>query len=117
MQRVTSAARFLIKHSDRALVEGLGVVARVAHCGQPCSSQFTESAHHVKHDTCLTRLTEVQVVPNDNVEKVVRRQCAVRWRLDVVAGDKELLLPIWAVKIPVSGSYVPSVRNCRVKNG
>jgi hypothetical protein len=37
----------------------------------------------------------VQVVPHDNVEKVVRRQCAVRWRLDVVAGDKELLPPIW----------------------
>jgi hypothetical protein len=49
----------------------------------------------VKHDACLTHLTEVQVVPHDNVEKVVRRQCAVRWRLDVVAGDKELLPPIW----------------------
>ena len=49
----------------------------------------------MKDDTCLTRLTEVQVVPHDNVEKVVRGQCAVRWRLDVVAGDKELLPPIW----------------------
>ena len=95
MQRITIAARFLIKYSDCALVEGLGFVTRVTYCGQPCSSQFTESAHHVKHDACLTRLTEVQVVPHDNVEKVVRRQCAVRRRLDVVAGDKELLPPIW----------------------
>jgi len=84
MQRVTIAARFLIKYSDCALVEGLGVVARVAYCGQPCSSQFTESAHHVKDDTCLTRLTEVQVVPHDNVEKVVglgARQATKRLQL------------------------------------
>ncbi|PYI98375.1 MAG: hypothetical protein DME98_04580 [Verrucomicrobia bacterium] len=36
----------------------------------------------MKHDTCLARLTEVQVVPHHDIEKVVRSECAVRWRLD-----------------------------------
>jgi hypothetical protein len=50
----------------------------------------------VKNDARLARLVELQIVPYHDVEKIVRRQGAIRRRLDMIAGDKELLLPIWA---------------------
>jgi hypothetical protein len=44
----------------------------VAHCRQPRSSQFPKGAHHVKNHAGLPGLIEVQIVPYDNVEKIVR---------------------------------------------
>src|SRR6266487_6858680 len=38
----------------------------------------------------------MQIVPHHDVEKIVRSQCAIRGRLDMVAGNKEFLLPIWS---------------------
>src|SRR5438128_3600525 len=73
---------------------------RVADCGQACSSQFTKGAHHVEHDACLARLIEVQVVTDHNVEKIVWSKCAILRRLNMIAGDKELLLPIWGCEDP-----------------
>ena len=54
----------------------------------------------MKYDACLARLIEVQVVPDDYIEKIVRSKCAIRGRLDVVAGNKKLLLPIWGREYP-----------------
>src|SRR2546428_3742135 len=64
---------------------------RVANRSQPHSSKLTESAHHVKHNPGLPRLTEVQAVPHNNVEKIVRRQSSIKRRLNVITGNKELL--------------------------
>src|SRR6266498_3673822 len=64
--------RFLIQHCHRALVQGLRFLMRIANRSQPCSSQLSQSTHHVKDHTGLARLIEVQIVPHDNVEKIVR---------------------------------------------
>ena len=45
----------------------------------------------MKNDACLARLAEVQIVPYHDVEKIVRSQRTIRRRLNVIAGDKELL--------------------------
>ena len=67
---------------------------RIAHCGQAHSPKLAQGAHHVKHHARLARLTEVQIVPHHDIEKIVRRQGAIVRRLDVVTGDKKLLAPI-----------------------
>src|SRR5215469_2574579 len=67
---------------------------RVAHRSQPCPSQLTQGTHHVKNHACLARLIEMQVVPHYDVEKIVRRERPIRRRLDMIAGNKKLLLPI-----------------------
>jgi hypothetical protein len=72
LSRATLARRFFVQHSHRALVQVPGLLMGVAHRGQPCSSQLTKSAHHVKDHTGLVRLIEVQIVPHDNVKKIVR---------------------------------------------
>src|SRR6266513_686892 len=46
----------------------------------------------MKYHACLSRLIEVQVVPDDNVEEIVRSQSSIMRRLDVIAGDEKLLL-------------------------
>src|SRR5205823_4593026 len=86
--------RFLIENSYRALVGDLRVLMGVANRGQPCSSKLAQGAHHVKNHARLARLIEVQIVPHHDVEKIVWSQCAIRGRLDMIAGNKELLLPI-----------------------
>src|SRR5437867_6724378 len=48
----------------------------------------------MKHHTCLARLTEVQVMPHNDIEKIVRSQSAIARRFDVVASDKKFLLAI-----------------------
>jgi len=48
----------------------------------------------VKNHACLARLAEVQIVPHHDVEKIVRNQRAIRRRLDMVTGNKKLLLSI-----------------------
>src|SRR5882762_3951178 len=88
------AARFLIQHGDRALVSRLRIRVRVAHGSHTCSSQLTQGTHHVKHHTCLASLIEVQVVPHDNVEQVVRSKSPIARRLDVIAGYEKFLLSI-----------------------
>src|SRR6266511_4403599 len=40
--------RFLIQHCHRALVQGLRFLMRIANRSQPCSSQLSQSTHHVK---------------------------------------------------------------------
>ena len=90
---------------------------RVANRGQPHSTKLTQSAHHVKDHAGLSCLTEVQAVPHNNIETIVRRQSTIEGRLNVIAGNKKLCFPLGAVKIAASGSYLPSVRNCRVKKG
>ena len=77
-QRLMLVARFLIQHSDRALVNGLRVLMRVTNRGQPGSSQLTQGAHHVKHDARLACLIEMQIVPHYDVEQVVRSQSSIR---------------------------------------
>src|SRR6476660_9695021 len=59
------------------------------------SSKLAQRAHHMKHHACLAPLTEVQVVSHHYVEKIVGSQRAISGRLDMVAGDKELLAPVW----------------------
>src|SRR5438552_15463187 len=49
----------------------------------------------MKDDACLARLTEVQLVAHHDIEKIVWSKRAIRRRLDVIAGDKKLFLPIW----------------------
>jgi hypothetical protein len=46
----------------------------------------------VKNNACLADLIKMQVVPNDNVEQVVRSKGPIARRFHVVAGDKEFLL-------------------------
>jgi hypothetical protein len=48
----------------------------------------------MKNDTGLACLIKVQIVSHYDVEKIVRSQCSIRRRLDVIAGNKKLLLPI-----------------------
>jgi hypothetical protein len=64
--------RFLIQDSHSSRVRSPGFLMGVANRCQPCSSQLTKSAHHVKDHTGLVRLIEVQIVPHDNVKKIVR---------------------------------------------
>src|SRR5436190_1461582 len=71
---------------------------RVADRRQSRSSHLAQSAHHVKYYACLTRLIEVQIVPNNDVKQVVRSQTAVKRRLHVIAGDKKLLLSVGSSK-------------------
>ena len=54
----------------------------------------------MKDHAGLARLTEVQVVPHHDIEKIVRSECAIHGRLDVVAGHKKLLLTIWGGEDP-----------------
>jgi hypothetical protein len=86
--------RLLIKDSDRTIVQGFRVLVRIANSGHTCSSQLAQGAHHVKHDACLASLIEMQVVPHDNVEQVVRSKSPIARRLDVIAGYEEFLLTI-----------------------
>ena len=51
---------------------------RVADRGQPCPSQLTEGTHHVKNDARLARLAEVQIMPYDDIEKIVWSQRSIR---------------------------------------
>ena len=67
---------------------------RIANSSQPCPSQLTQGAHHVKHHACLAELAKMQVVPHDNIEQVVRSKSPIARRLDVIAGHKEFLLTI-----------------------
>src|SRR6476646_2723905 len=87
-------ACLLIKDSDRAIVQGFRVCMRITNGGHPCPSQLAQGAHHVKHYACLAGLIEMQVVPHDNVEQVVRSKSPIARRLDVVAGYEEFLLTI-----------------------
>jgi hypothetical protein len=89
-----AAPRFLIQHGNSTLVYGFCVLVRIANSSQSCSSQLAQGAHHVKHHACLAGLIEMQVVPHDNVEKVVRSKSPIARRLDVIAGYKKLLLTI-----------------------
>ena len=82
------ACSFLIKDRHGALVGGLRILMRVAHRGQTCSSQLTQGTHHAKNDARLPRLIKVQIVPHHDVEKVVRSQRSIGWRLDVIAADQ-----------------------------
>jgi hypothetical protein len=48
----------------------------------------------VEHYACLAGLIEMQIVPHDDVEQVVRSQSAIARRFHVIAGHKELLLAV-----------------------
>ena len=61
-------ACFLIKDSDRTIVQGFRVCVRITNCGHPCPSQLAQGAHHVKHYACLAGLIKMQIVPGYNVE-------------------------------------------------
>src|SRR6266550_6606226 len=87
-------ARFLIQHGDRALVSRLRICVRITNSSHTCSSQLTQGTHHVKHHACLASLIEMQVVPHDNVEQVVRSKSPIAGRLDVIAGYEKFLLTI-----------------------
>ena len=52
----------------------------------------------MKYYACLTRLIEVQIVPNNDVKEIVRSQTAIKRRLHVIAGDKKLLLSVGSRK-------------------
>ena len=64
------AARFLIQHSNRTLVNGFRVLVRVPYSSQACSSQFAQRAHHVKHDACLACLIEMQAGTHHDVQRL-----------------------------------------------
>jgi len=87
--------RFMVEHGQCAIIYGLCVFVRVANRGQPHSSQFSQCAHHVEHHTCLARLIEMEVVPHDNIKQIVWSERPILRRLNVVAGDKKLLLSVW----------------------
>src|SRR6266480_838093 len=91
-------ARFVVQYSNGAVVSCLCVLVRISYRCEACSSQFAQGAHHVKDDACLPGLTEVQVVAYDDIKKIIRSQCAISGRFDVIAGHKELL---------------PSIRRCK----
>src|SRR5438874_10670995 len=52
----------------------------------------------MEHDACLSRLTEVQAVPHNDIEKIVRRQSTITWRFNVIARNKKLLLSVGSSK-------------------
>ena len=95
---VPLAARFFIQCGNCAVVDGLCLFVRISYRCEACSSQFAQGAHHVKDDACLPGLTEVEVVAYHDIKKIIRRECAISGRLDVIAGNKELL---------------PSIRGCK----
>ena len=66
--RESLAARFPIEHSNRAVVDSLCVLVRVAHGNGACSSQLAQGAHHVKHQACLALLVEAQIMRDYDVE-------------------------------------------------
>ena len=74
IQRITRVTRFLIQHRNRTLVCGFGICVRIANSSQSCPSQLAQGAHHVKHHACLAGLIEMQVVPDHDVEQIVRSQ-------------------------------------------
>jgi hypothetical protein len=57
-------------------VSGVGLSVRITDGCQPYSSVLGQAADHVKHDTGLPGLVEVQAVPRDDVEQVVDAQPA-----------------------------------------
>src|SRR3954468_13382131 len=87
-------ACFLIQDSDRALVHGFCISMRIANGGHSCPSQLAQGAHHVKHDARLASLIEMQVVPHNDVEQIVRSKSAIARRLDVIASYEKFLLTI-----------------------
>src|SRR6478672_3341885 len=92
----SNVPRLLIKDSDRTIVQGFRVLVRITNSGHAGSPQLAQGAHHVKHHACLASLIEMQVVPHDNVEQVVRSKSPIARRLDVIAGYEKFLLTIWS---------------------
>src|SRR5262249_61352218 len=64
----------------------------VPPCSQADSSRFAERTHHMKNNARLTGLIEVKVLASHNIEQVVRREGAIKWRILMIAGDETFLL-------------------------
>ena len=90
----SNVPRLLIKDSDRTIVQGFRVCVRITNGGHPCPSQLAQRAHHVKNHTCLASLIEMQIVPHNDVEQVVRSKSPVARRLHVIAGYEKFLLTV-----------------------
>ena len=68
------------------------ILRGVADCGESNPPQFAEGTHHMKDDTGLPRLIEVNTVTRHNVEEIVWRENTVKRRSLMVTGHKAFLL-------------------------
>ena len=79
-------------------------VGRVPDGRQPHPAVLGQAADHVEDDADLPGLVEVQPVPGDDVEEVVRHQAAQQVGLEVVGRDEVLLLAVGVRNSAVAGS-------------
>src|SRR5690606_19326523 len=104
--------RLEAERRDGPVVELARLLVGVADGRQAERPELGEAAPPPEDDARLRRVVEVEAVPDDEVEDLVRRDRPVRRRGDLAGGNRALRLPPPGLEAPL-GDVVAAVREER----
>src|SRR5262245_7444171 len=90
---------------------------RIADRGHAHKPAVAEGTHHVQHDACLPRLVKWREWRATMSNRSLGVSPAYRGLTTGSLATRHFSCPLGAVNTAVSGSYFPSVRNWRDRNG